>query len=895
MQVGTKTGQTPAPRGLHRSFQAGLFPLAALALQWLFWEDIQPYAWLLLYPAIFFSAWWGGLWAGLAATGFSAVAAWWLFIPVRYSLVLEQPVTALSIGIFAAMGALFSLVHQRLRNAGQKLTNALAAANAARDQLEALVAERTAEIRESAERLRLLEDNLPESYLYQYRHESDGSPRFLYLSAGVEALHGLDRGEVLRDAALLRRQIDPRVLPELAAAEAASLRDLSDLRMELPIRRSDGQGRWLKVRSRPRLRSDGQVVWDGVVTDITERQEGEEALRRERDFSDALLAALPGVFYLYDEQLRFLRWNRNFERVLGYSAAEIPLMSPLDFFAGEDKALLAERIQEVFASGAAAVEADFVARDGSRIPYYFTGVRTRIADQTCLLGVGIDITERKRAEAALRENEQRLRLFVEHAPASLAMFDRHMRYLQASRRWLTDYGLGEQGLQGLSHYDIFPQIPEQWKAVHRRGLAGEVVRAEADSFERADGSTQWLRWEVRPWRDAAGEVGGIVIFSEDITDRKQAEEELRQAHQRLRRFVDANIVGVVIASPSGGVIEANDYYLNLIGYTRQDFEQGLIDWRAITPDEWLAADEKAIGELREGGICTPYEKEYLRRDGSRVAVLLSDAMLPGPEEQIAAFALDITERKRAEAEIRQLNEELEGRVLERTAQLEAVNKELETFSYSVSHDLKAPLRGIDGYSRLLEEDYRDRIDEEGRRFIQNIRQGAAQMHQLIEDMLAYSRMERRTLQSIPLDLVELVRAVVAERAAEMEQTGVRLCLEVPPISVRADRDGLSVVLRNLLENALKFSRSAQPPTLEIGARAEGERVILWVRDNGIGFDMKFHERIFELFQRLQRVEDYPGTGIGLALVRKAVQRMGGEVRAESAPGQGATFFLELPR
>jgi signal transduction histidine kinase len=168
------------------------------------------------------------------------------------------------------------------------------------------------------------------------------------------------------------------------------------------------------------------------------------------------------------------------------------------------------------------------------------------------------------------------------------------------------------------------------------------------------------------------------------------------------------------------------------------------------------------------------------------------------------------------------------------------------------------------------------------------------MHQLIEDLLHYSRMERRTMQSISLDLAALVRAVVAERVDEIKQTGAQLRLEVPAINVHADRDGLAVVLRNLLENALKFSGNAHPPTVEIGARVEGTCAALWVRDNGIGFDMKFHERIFEIFQRLQLVEDYPGTGIGLALVRKAMGRMGGRVWAESSPGGGATFFLEIP-
>ena len=455
-----------------------------------------------------------------------------------------------------------------------------------------------------------------------------------------------------------------------------------------------------------------------------------------------------------------------------------------------------------------------------------------------------------RANDAVREHQSQLRQFVEHSPAAIAMFDRDMKYILTSRRWLTDYRI--QGpVLGRSHYDVFPELPEALKEVHRRCLAGATLKGDDDPFPRADGTTDWIRWEARPWHTSRGDIGGIIILSEIVTEHKLAEsrrelssrvlaalnrtddfthlirdllhhikehtavdavairlregedfpycemdgfpdsfikaanrlctrgddgrvmrdadgqaalectcgrvlrgrtdaslpcytpggsfwsnslsevpppqeggpdvsaarhggasagyesvaliplrsgseiigllqlndrrkgvfsterveflegigesigiavtrrrtaESLRTAHARLRQFMDANIVGIVIASTSGRVLETNDYYLNTIGYTRAEFEQGSVDWRAITPPEWLSADEKAIAELRQHGTCTPYEKEYVRRDGSRVAVCLIDTMLAGQEEQVAAFVLDITERKRAEASLREKEE-----------------------------------------------------------------------------------------------------------------------------------------------------------------------------------------------------------------------------------------------
>ena len=249
----------------------------------------------------------------------------------------------------------------------------------------------------------------------------------------------------------------------------------------------------------------------------------------------------------------------------------------------------------------------------------------------------------------------------------------------------------------------------------------------------------------------------------------------------------------------------------------------------------------------------------------------------------------------SEVALSALNADLEHRVAERTAQLESANRELEAFSYSVSHDLKAPLRGVDGYSQILLLDYGEQLDGEGRELIGYVRDGVAQMHALIEDMLAYSRMERRALETRVVQLDGIVRSIIEQRVAVGDMDETDLVCELSETRAKVDREGFALAMRNLIENAIKFSRTRAHPRVEIGAEDHEAHILIWVRDNGIGFDMQYHDRIFDIFQRLHRAEDYPGTGVGLALVKKAVGRMGGRVWAESDIDRGATFYLELPK
>ncbi|HZX31127.1 MAG TPA: ATP-binding protein, partial [Rhodocyclaceae bacterium] len=261
---------------------------------------------------------------------------------------------------------------------------------------------------------------------------------------------------------------------------------------------------------------------------------------------------------------------------------------------------------------------------------------------------------------------------------------------------------------------------------------------------------------------------------------------------------------------------------------------------------------------------------------------------------IQAVGRDISVRKEAEIALA-INAQLEEKVAQRTAELQRANQELENFTYAASHDMRAPLGRINNFSALLRQRYIGHLDEEGRLFLDLIHQNASRLYQLVDDLLAHARMGTEKLEMASIDLEATVQVLVHERADDIQRLGAQVRIDVAPgMQAPAHALVLNQVLRNLLDNALKYSAMAKPPRIEIGAGPSESVCRVWVRDNGIGIDPAYHQRIFEIFRRLHTYSEFPGSGVGLALVKKAVERMNGRVWVESEPGVGATFFLEWP-
>ncbi|HEX5889049.1 MAG TPA: ABC transporter substrate binding protein [Pyrinomonadaceae bacterium] len=360
------------------------------------------------------------------------------------------------------------------------------------------------------------------------------------------------------------------------------------------------------------------------------------------------------------------------------------------------------------------------------------------------------------------------------------------------------------------------------------------------------------------------------------------------------RNVGYGIVGGYVQDSERNGLEAAELVRRIFNRTRASdipvdsaSSVPMFDWRELK--RWGISESN----LPNGSVVL--FKEFTIWEQYRWRIILIGALLILETVIITALLLERRRRRRAKEALDRLNAELETRIEARTNALNAKTHELETFAYSVAHDLKAPLRGIDGYTGLLLEDYAQQLDGEGRTFLEKIQGSTDEMNQLIDDLLAYSRLERRELKTDRVELAPVINSLVEEKRREATEHPIEFVVNVNGAIVIADLSGLAQAVRNYLDNAIKFTRKVTQPRIEVGSKEDSESCVLWVRDNGIGFDMKYHDRIFDIFQRLNGSEDYPGTGVGLAIVRKAMERMGGRAWAESEPGNGATFYLEFPK
>lgn len=518
----------------------------------------------------------------------------------------------------------------------------------------------------------------------------------------------------------------------------------------------------------------------------------------------------------------------------------------------------------------------------------------RVVQRTAELESAADALRRKSAELehalqSLRDGEERTRLIVDTALDAVIMMDTDGVVVGWNPQAAATFGWPADEALGRVLTELI--IPPSYREAHTRGLRHYLQTGEEKVLHRRleltalhrDGHESPVELAITPIR--SGEHLYFSGFLRDITARKETERALRESEKRFRATFEQAAVGIAHVGPDGRWLRVNQKLCDIVGYTREELLS--LTFQDVTHPDDLDADLAQVRQVLDGQIDTyTMEKRYFRKEGSEVWIALTVALVrddAGKPDYFISVVEDIQRRKEAEEELRR-----------RTEELTRSNQDLEHFAYVASHDLQEPLRAVSGSLQLLTRRYAGQLDARADEFIGHAVDGATRMEALIEDMLTYSRVGRREDPRQLIESEEALDSALKNLGATIRETRAQVT-RTPLPTVRAISAQLTVLFQNLVGNAIKFRRKDGPVQIHVGVETRDDAWVFRVVDNGIGIDSQYFERIFLMFQRLHTRRDYPGTGIGLALCKRIVERHGGSIWVESEPGKGSTFFFTLPR
>ncbi|WP_162909656.1 PAS domain-containing sensor histidine kinase [Aggregatilinea lenta] len=679
--------------------------------------------------------------------------------------------------------------------------------------------------------------------------------------------------------------------------------------------RRDGIGLPIADSGAPIYSPDGSLI--GVVLvfrDVTQQREAERLMAASARHLSRVLDTLPTLVGVLTPDGVIVEANR--------AALEIASLNPADVldkpfadaywwsYSGEVQAQLRDAIAQAAQGHTTRRDMQIRVADDTLITVDFSLVPMRDDEGrvTHLIPSALDISQRKHVEDALRLSEERLRTAIKSSRMTVFSQDQDLRYT-----WI------DNSLRGLTTADVLGKLDEdiitdpndatRIKAFKREVLESGVG-AQREIMAYWQGREIYLDMTVEPLHAADGTVCGIICAALDVTERRRAAlererllAEIAQERDRLRTLIDSITDEIWFCDAAGNIELVNAAVRKAFGL---DADPGADLGQLATfvaPLEIHTADglprrtEDAplLRALRGETIRSEVESVRIGND-TRAYRRASAAPLTNSSGDIVgavAVVHDITEQVKAEEAIQSLNAELEQRVRERTAQLSAVNHELEAFSYSVSHDLRTPLRAIDGFSHALLEDYGDILDQDAHYYLERIRIASQRLGQLIDDLLKLSRLTRSDIQRTPTNLSEIARSALDELHEAHPEREVQMVIQ-PDVVVEADAHLLRVAMDNLLNNAWKFTARIPNARIEFGTLDYEDERVYYVRDNGAGFDMTYADKLFGAFQRLHSATEFEGTGIGLATVQRIIHRHRGRIWSQGVVNEGATFYFTLP-
>lgn len=626
----------------------------------------------------------------------------------------------------------------------------------------------------------------------------------------------------------------------------------------------------------------------GVMQDITQREKGKALIIKEKELSDLIINNLPAIFYLYNKDGKFLRWNKNFEMVSGYSSEEMKKVHPLEFFDDSEKVLLSEKINNVFIQGEDHVEANFITKIKQKIPYYFSGIKIDYEGEECLMGFGLDFSDKVKAEKTIKESEEKFRSLVEQASDGVAILSPAGNVLYHSPAVSRIIGYSEEEILSLNLFNITdPADLQPMKALFEKAINNPGIPLKGATYRllHKDGSWKWLEYTLTSMLHISS-INGIVENFRDVTEKIEIEQ-IIITEKEISDSIINSLPGIFyLYDITGKLIRWNKNLESITGYNTKEITEMIPD------DFYIDCRTDEIQKIREQifdkkildiectlktklGIKIPFYNNLIAIEYNGVPCIIE-------------MGFDLTDRKKIEKELMLSHQKLERKAEE----LITSYSELEGFAYIVSHDLQEPLRMVSSFLNLLEKKYEEKLDENGKKYIRFAVDGAIRMKQLIKDLLEYSRTGTNMTENEDTDMNIIMEDVLRVLKTEISEKQATIAMEKLPVLFNTNKLLMFQLMQNLVGNALKY-KSELAPIIQITAVEEPTWWLFKVKDNGIGFDPKFSDKIFLVFQRLHSRNEYSGTGIGLSICKKIVEKHGGKIWVASSPGYGSTFYFTI--